>query len=79
MSNGSKTPQVPFHPKGIGDRIWHYAVWWPMLRPFARDDLSLYRRLRGVITIALITACSLVLLARCGVIGADMRPDWSRR
>jgi hypothetical protein len=53
-----------FYPGGIGDRVWHYGV-WPVLRLLARDDLTVYRRLRTLVNVTVIGA---IVLVACAVL-----------
>src|SRR6516165_5348947 len=57
------TTEGAFHPSGIGDRVWHYGVWQPFLRLLARDELTVYRRLRTLVNVIVIGAIVLVAFA----------------
>jgi hypothetical protein len=63
MPDDSSKAEKHFHLRGIGDRAWHYGV-WPVLRLFASDDLSLYRRrLRPLVTLIVVAAIVALPLA----------------
>jgi hypothetical protein len=59
--DGSRN-EAGFNPSGIGDRVWHEIV-WTILRLFARDELTLYRRLRKLVAGMVIGAIVLVVVA----------------